>query len=357
MSQQGGGQQPQPSGPPYLPQIAQLGGQPTPKVDDPISAVLLVFFITGAVINMTIFQVNRKRDHKFVFSAMTFGFCMARITALTMRIVWASRPTNINIAIAANIFTQAGVLLLFVINLVFAHRMVRAYHPHFGWLRAVSLLFKFFYFSVVALLIMVITATVLTFFTLDTDRRRICRDIQLFAGTYLAALAFLPIPIVSLAALIPRKGRVEKFGQGRFRTKLRLLLFTATLLALGAGFRIGVNFDIRPISHPAWYHHKACYYCFNYVIEIIVVYTYALARFDRRFHVPNGSSGPGDYAGGMQRTRTWEDRINREADVFGDDTDTATANNFADTEGQREQAWEAQARDELEKERPGSQSA
>lgn len=72
--------------------------------------------------------------------------------------------------------------------------------------------------------------------------------------------------------------------------------------------------------------------------------------------MPNGSSGPGDYAGGMRRTQTWEDRINREADVFGDDTDTATANNnFAD-EGERERAWEAQARDELEKERP-SQSA
>ena len=85
-----------------------------------------------------------------------------------------------------------------------------------------------------------------------------------------------------------------------------------------------------------------------------MVFTYAITRFDRRFHVPNGSSGPGDYAGGLQRTRTWEDRINREADVFGEDTDTV-ANGF-DTEEQRQQAWEAQARDELEKER-ASQSA
>lgn len=80
------------------------------------------------------------------------------------------------------------------------------------------------------------------------------------------------------------------------RTKVRLVLFTSLLLALGAGFRAGVAYMVRPATNPAWFHHKACFYLFNFAIEIIVVYSYALLRFDHRFHIPNGSSRPGDYS-------------------------------------------------------------
>ncbi len=144
---------------------------------------------------------------------------------------------------------------------------------------------------------MLIAVSVQSFYTLDPDTHRVDRDIQLFGATYLAFLAFLPIPVVLLAAALPRPSRVEKFGQGRFRTKLALLLATAALLTLGAGFRAGVAYDVRPANKPAWFHHKACYYCFNYLLELLVVYAYAIARFDRRFHVPDGSSRPGHYAG------------------------------------------------------------
>lgn len=336
-----------PAGPPYFPSVPQVGGIPTVGVDVPISAVLLALFVCSAAVNMTIFQVNRRRDHKFVFSALLFGFSMARIVALTMRIVWACRPTNVRVAIAASIFTAAGVLLLFIVNLVFAQRIVRAYHPQVGWHTGLRVVFRALYACVAACLVMVITVTVLTFYTLDPNRRRICRDVQLFAGTFLALLSFLPIPIVIIAALTPRRGRpIEKFGQGRMRTKVALLLFTATLLALGAGFRIGTSYDLR--MTPAWFDHRACYYCFNFVIELIVVFTYVTSRFDRRFHVPNGSSGPGDYSaggagasGGLQRRKSFADRVNTEADVFGADTDETTVPE------DREREWEERARKEL----------
>ncbi|KAM7223055.1 Protein of unknown function (DUF3112) domain containing protein [Rhypophila decipiens] len=296
--QPGPGSRP-PPGPPYLPQVAQLGGLPTPNPDDIISGVLLAFFVAGAATHMTIFQINRRREHKFIFSVLLFGFCMARIAALVMRIVLASRPTNVSIGIAANIFVAAGVLLLFIVNLLFSQRIVRAYHPSFGWNRGVTVAFRFLLFSVIALLIMVITTTVHSFFTLDMAVRQKEREVALFAGTYLAVLAFLPIPIVIAAVVWPRDKelKIDKFGQGRLRTKVRLLLFTSTLLSLGAGFRIGVNFSPRPITNPAWYHSKAAFYCFNFVIELIVVYVYAIARFDKRFHIPNGSKGPGHYRG------------------------------------------------------------
>lgn len=147
--------------------------------------MLLVLFLAGAVTNMVIFQINRKRGHKFIFSVLLFGFCMARITTLSLRIAWAVHPLDVNLAIAAGIFVQAGVLLLFIVNLIFAQRIVRSYHPRLGWSKGLGLVFKFLYLCVAAMLIMVITATVYTFFTLDVAARQKCRKIQLFAGTFL----------------------------------------------------------------------------------------------------------------------------------------------------------------------------
>ena len=337
---------------------ALLGGRPAVFLDDPICAVLLLLFIAGAATHLTIFMINHKRDHKFVFSALLFGFCMARITTLVLRIVWASRPRSVNIAIAANIFVQAGVLLLFIANLIFAQRIIRSYHPRLGWSRGLGWAFKFLYFCVAANLIMVITATVNSFFTLDLTTRRIDHDIQLFAGTFLAVLSFLPVPITILAVATPRaRPRPEKFGQGRQRTKIWLLLFTSTILALGAGFRIGVSFTTpRPAADPAWYHSKACFYCFIFVIELAVVYAYAIARFDRRYHVPDGSSGPGHYSGervsdskGPVRAGGSSLTVNRESDVFGDEI---MLDSPAE-QSRRQSEWESKAREELDKELVG----
>ncbi|KAK3323648.1 hypothetical protein B0T19DRAFT_485992 [Cercophora scortea] len=281
---------------PYLPRTATLGGLPTIPLDVPVCAVFLALFIAGAATNMTIFQLNRRQGYKFLFSGLLFGFCMARIVALTMRIAWATHPTDINVAISSQIFTAAGVILLFVTNLVFTQRIVRAYHPFFGWHVAVGVFFKVLFVSIVAVLITVITVTVQSFFTLDPGTRGADRDVQLFCGTYFAAMAFLPIPLILLAIAIPRRTRIDKFGEGHFRTKFALLFFTATLLSAGAIFRCVTSYMTRPVTDPAWFQSKACYYCFNFGIEVIVVYTYALSRFDRRFHVPDGSSAPGHYS-------------------------------------------------------------
>lgn len=335
-------------GPPYPPQGAGLGGQPTKAVDVPISAVLLFLFAVSAALNMTIFQMNRRRGHKFVLSAVVFGFSMARISANVMRIVWACYPRDVSVAIAANILTNAGVLLLFIVNLIFAQRLLRAYQPRLGWSQPLRFGFRGLYAAVVACLIMVITAGVYSFYTLDVSKLTKIRDVQLFAVTFLATLAFLPIPIVALAVLLPRSQPIEPFGTGSMRTKVILVLFTATLLALGAGFRAGVAYVKRPADHPAWFHHKAAYYCFNYTIELIVVFTYALSRFDRRFWVPNGSCKPGDYTRGGNG-----DGDNTAPD---DDKDAVVEEGFrASTEEQqrreqhRERDWESRAQAEMEK--------
>ncbi|KAK3339192.1 hypothetical protein B0H65DRAFT_292960 [Neurospora tetraspora] len=287
---------PEPDGPPYLPHQAQLGGKPTRSIDVPVCAVLLVVFLALAAMNMAIFQINRRIGFKFLFTGLLFGFCMARVVALATRIAWALHPDDENLAIASQIFVAAGVLLLFITNLVFAQRMIRAYHRFFGWSPGVTRLFRGLFSSIVAVLAMVITVTVQSFFTLNRRTHRIDKGIQLFCGVYLAVIAFLPIPLVLAAALVPRRTPIDRFGVGHFRTKFGLLTFTSVLLATGAIFRAATNFVVRPLNNPAWAQTKTAFYCFNFGIELVVVITYLLSRFDRRFHIPDGSSAPGHYS-------------------------------------------------------------
>ena len=287
---------------------------------------------------MTIFQINMRRKKKFIMSALIFGFCMARITTMTMRLVWASHPKNISVAIAAQIFVSAGVLILFIANLIFAQRIVRASHPHWAWAKWFSIAFKLYYVSIVLMLAALITCTVQSFYTLSHNTRRIAHDVQLVGGTYFAVAAFLPIPLMFLRIIIPDRPPIEKFGHGRFRSKIFILLFSSILLTLGASFRAGVNYVPRPSNDPAWYDSKACFYIFNFTIEIIIVALYAILRIDKRFHIPDGSHGPGDYAGisgsGVERRSSFADRVLDEEQVFGDGSAEALGKRRGDLETQ-----------------------
>ena len=286
----------QPPGPPYPPTTASLGGVPTVSLDVPITAVFLFLFVCGAIAHMTILQINMRRGHKFIMSGVLFGFCAARTVTCIMRIVWATRPRNVRVAIAAQIFVAAGVVLLLAINLVFAQRILRAAHKRSLWHPVFNHFFSAIFVLIGLTLIMLITAVIQSFYTLNSNTKRIDRDIQLYGQTFYAVIAFLPIPFVVIGLLIPHQGRLEKFGSGRYREKVAILLTSTFLLALGAWFRVGTNYKTpRPTGDPAWYHSKACFYIFNLGIEVIVIWLYVLVRVDRRFHVPDGSKKARNY--------------------------------------------------------------
>ncbi|KAL8787487.1 MAG: hypothetical protein Q9195_007734 [Heterodermia aff. obscurata] len=302
--------------PPYPAKTAALGGLPTVGVDVPISTVFLVLFLIGAVSHMTILQINQKRGHKFLMSGMIFGFCMARIMSCILRIAWATHQTNIRLAIAAQVFVAAGVVLLFIVNLIFAQRIIRAAHPHSGWHPLFAAAFKAIYILIVLSLIMLIASVIQSFYTLNANTRRIDRDILLYGQTFYTVISFLPIPLVLLGLVIPRSTRLEKFGSGRFRSKIAILLVATATLCLGAAFRAGTNYlTPRPVTNPAWYHSKACFYIFNFTVEVVVTLLYVVVRVDRRFWVPNGARGAGDYAAGGKGV---ERGIMPEEEVFDD---------------------------------------
>ena len=224
---------------------------------------------------------------------------MARVTTCTIRIASISLPTNIRLAIAAQIFVAAGILLIFVINLLWTQRILRAYHP-LGWHPSVNYMFTTIFVVIVLTLAMLITAVVQSFYTLRPRTLHIDRDIQLYGLTYFAIVSFLPIPLVAIALILGKTSsdrKVERFGQGRHRTKIAVLLLGAALCCLGASYRAGTSW-LHPVSmhepEPARFHRGWLYFM-DFGLEILIVYMYAIMRVDLRFWIPDGAKGPGSY--------------------------------------------------------------
>ena len=265
---------------------------PSISIDVPIASVFLVLYLGFAAANMVIFQRNRKRDHKFLFSAILFGFSMARVVTCIMRIVWATMQRDIKVAIAAQIFTNAGVLIVYLVNLIFAQRVLRAMHPKLGWNTALSHAFHVCYGLLFLTLVMVISATVLMFYTLNLNTIQACVDCQRAATIFLFLLTTAPLLLLATSFLLPRStAREETFGVGTVKGKAALLAVQACLATTISGFKLGTTWESpRPLDDPAWYHSRAAFYCFGFMLEVIILSIYVFGRVDKRFHVPNGSA-------------------------------------------------------------------
>jgi hypothetical protein len=227
---------------------------------------------------------------------------------MSLRIAWSCYPRNIGLGIAAQVFVYVGTIILFMINWFFVQRVVRAQHQRLGWSMAYRIFHRIALALLIITLIMVILANIWQFFTINDNTIRILRALSLTGQTYFTVFCVAPALLVLISVLIPRH-EIEKFGAGRLRVNITILLIAVTILTAGQLFRCVITwipqtpmFDAegRPIGTP-WYLHKACFYVFNFVTEILVVIMFAIVRVDLRFHVPNGSRMSGDYSGRNSR--------------------------------------------------------
>lgn len=73
----------------------------------------------------------------------------------------------------------------------------------------------------------------------------------------------------------PESYKAQKFGRGVLGAKIVIVVVVAMLLSLGAWFRAATNYLVsHPVTSPAWYQRRPCYYVFNFTIEVLVVYIY-----------------------------------------------------------------------------------
>uniref|UniRef100_A0A2D3VQY7 Integral membrane protein n=1 Tax=Ramularia collo-cygni TaxID=112498 RepID=A0A2D3VQY7_9PEZI len=277
-------------GPPYMPSVAFTGGVPTLETDVPICIILLLFYAGAAVGHNVIFRRNRSKGHKFYPSIVLFGFCMSRIMTCALRMAWATHPDNVSLIIAANILVQAGILIVWVVNIIFTQRIIRAVQPKLGWHPIASLVPKILYVLAGASLILVVCWTIISYYILTPSVQTTTVAVQRAATTYL--LVFTLIPVVSLPVTFFRGESAETFGRGSIGEKMVIVWVSSHVCLLEIIFRTATSWGpARPVDNPAWYQSKAWFYTFEFgVLEIIVIYWLLLTRVDQRFHVPDGSS-------------------------------------------------------------------
>ncbi|KAF8435579.1 hypothetical protein BGX38DRAFT_1100290 [Terfezia claveryi] len=272
--------------PPGVIPNAILGGIPDQKTDIPVCGVLIALFAINGFIHSHIFKQNKAQGRLFIFSMMVFGFCMSRCVTFGVRISWASSPTDPSLTIAAQVLLSAGVLLLFIVNLVCAQRILEALHPATGRSRSVRYSFMAYYASIIAALIMVITTTVQSFKTTNPSILKIDMDIRKFCGTWMTLFAFSPIPVSLIAFFTPGGSPPTKLGTGSMSTKVAMVCGVSVLLTLSVAFRTSIVFlPTRPITDTAWYYQRPAFYTFTPMLELMVVITLAALRFDQRFYL------------------------------------------------------------------------
>lgn len=288
--------------PAWMKRVHVAQGFPKPSTDTAPTAVFLVLFLMGAVGNFAIFFRNKKMGKLFVFNGMCGGFCMSRIVTCSLRLAFIYNVTNENLALASTIFTAAGVLLLFIVNIIFSQRMLRGLHPHLGWQRWIHWVFVAIYAMLFGFFVLVVVGSIQLF--LSTNKSQLLIDVKLqkASSVYLFFVALIPIPLTLFALIKPnKKSEVDHFGTGSFGLKALPLLASATLLSAGAGFRTctlyaGWKPEYNTPGMAPWWNAKWCLYFFQFGVEMITIVIYLASRKDKLFYIPNGSKGPGSYS-------------------------------------------------------------
>ncbi|TDZ39569.1 hypothetical protein C8035_v005349 [Colletotrichum spinosum] len=280
---------------------AFLGGVPTKSLDLPLTIFFMILFILGAYVHLSIYRRNAKRGHKFLISDLIFEFCMVRTVTCIFRITWSIVTTR-GVVLAALITENAGAVVLFAVNIFFAQRLVRSIHPRVGWCTAFGQFTLFLLFSVPAIIVLNVTSTIITFLSPgNLDRLEVTDDLVKFGTGWNMFLAVFPVIVVAGSLCFPGP-EPEKFGSGSTRVKVALLFSGAFLLITGHAIRLYGLVNKMPPGTDSIIYGKAVFYTTGFMFELIVVAAYACGRVDLRFHVPNGSSGPGDYSGNKDKS-------------------------------------------------------
>ncbi|KAL8382157.1 hypothetical protein RB595_006103 [Gaeumannomyces hyphopodioides] len=275
---------------------AFLGGTPDRGLDLPVDAVFLLLFLAGAVTHISIYTANARRGHKFLLSDLMFDFSMVRVATCAFRIAWVFAPLR-GIILVAVILQNGGAAVAFAVNIIFAQRIVRSLHPRFGWRRDFSIFTNAVAISVPLIIFEQIGSTIAFFFSVgDPGRLKLFQLLIKVGVSYVIFLGGLPLVMLGVADGIPGP-LPEPFGTGDWRLKKSVVMLGGLLLLTGAAVRLAVVLNPEPPSAASPLFSKATFYTTQFALELLVIVLYAATRVDLLFHVPDGSSRPGDYSG------------------------------------------------------------
>lgn len=180
--------------------------------------------------------------------------------------------------------------------MLLVQRIVRSMHPQIGWSKPFSYGTSALAISVPFIIINNITAVIGSFLSVGKEEQiKAFEGMLKFGNVWNLFLVTFPFWVTFLACSFPGP-RPEKFGVGSLRTKTSLILFSSTLLSIGTIVRFYAIFNPQPLDTTNVLFLKPVFYVTQFTMEFIVVALYALLRFDKLFHIPNGAHGYGSYS-------------------------------------------------------------
>ncbi|ROV94288.1 hypothetical protein VMCG_08647 [Cytospora schulzeri] len=273
-------------GPPYPLDTAQIGSLPTVSVDVPPLAVFLGIFTTSTTISFLLFEQKRRQRLNHTIPAILFLFSGERVLTCVLRIAWAIKLVNVRLAVASQIFLQAGVVLLFLSNIILAQRIWWDRKPGARTLLGLRIALTTLSTLTVSSLIMVVTSIIVSVYTVDQDTIRICREIQQAGATYFLILAAMPLAMLAMA-FSPSASSTNSQGELYHKNhRMAIIAVSSVLCVLNAGFKAGVVWaPPRSLLDPAWYHSRTCLYIFGFTMEVLVLILLYATRADLKFAV------------------------------------------------------------------------
>jgi hypothetical protein len=188
-------------------------------------------------------------------------------------------------------------------------------HPTIGWSLPFTVFTLFLIWSVPSVIVLNIISISVSFFSVGNEAQLTATETALtFGASWNVMLSLMPLLLLLIAGLLPMKKKPEQFGSGTLPGKAALVAYASATLGVGAAIRAAAIINPEQPGTQSTLFGKPVFYTTGFVLEILVVVIYAVARIDLLFHIPNGSSKPGDYTAG-QKTERQRDLAALQSDI------------------------------------------
>jgi hypothetical protein len=263
--------------------------------------LLVVYLGLGIFHAYCFFKLSKKT---FVPQAMTMGFCFSRVVSLSLRMAWTEHVTNKNLAIAASVFINAGVLLLvlspvrprltlqYLVNVIFVHRLALQVFTSIPTRRRYPLNAAAFayMFSTLPLLILVIVPGIQLFLSSDPSTISTDRKILRFAQCYLTVMVCLPVVLAPIIWISYFQRKVRAITPKEVTLRAGIVFTAGSLLVWIQAVKILQGFytpTAETAVNPPWFLQRPILYSGFFLPEILIVILFAVSNIRTRFVFPN----------------------------------------------------------------------
>lgn len=130
---------------------------PSKIPDLPVCIVLAIIYFAFAMLMLRRLLQSRKR---FIVGGLLIGLCMSRVVTFSVRAAWSIHPTSRGLAIAAQVFVAAGIILLSAVNMQLIIRLVKSLRPELQMNKAFTRSTSAVQFFLIGIVIMTVAPAV-----------------------------------------------------------------------------------------------------------------------------------------------------------------------------------------------------